>query len=73
MGYLGFLGHSVTFYMGQEGLICFIEYVSLIWILYWITCINNGISSLDESDELSMLDSDNGSISLQDISKLVIY
>ena len=33
------------------------------WILYWIICANNGISIPDHSSELSVLDSDNGSMS----------
>ena len=39
------------FGMGQEGVICFIKYPSLTWILYWITCIVT--TDPDQIDEIN--------------------
>ena len=51
----------VTFGPGQAGLIQFVKYLGLTWILH-----------CDQRNELSVLDGDSGSISSQKISKLVI-
>ena len=49
------LGHIC---LDQAGLICFIKYLGLTWILYWIMA-----SGIDQSDKLSVLDGDDGSVS----------
>ena len=53
----------ITFCLGQVGLTRFTKYLGLTRILYWIMWANNGISVPDHSSELSVCDSDNGSIS----------
>ena len=55
--------NGVTFCLGQVGLTRFIKYPGLTRILHWITCVNNG-SVPDQSNELNMLDGDDGSVSL---------
>ena len=50
---------QVTFCLGQAGLTRFIKYLGLTQILNWITCILLAFGS-DQSNELSMLDGDDG-------------
>ena len=52
----------VTFHLGQAGLIQFIKYLGLTWILHWITCIIIMVSDPNQSNALSMLDGDDGSV-----------
>ena len=52
----------VTFHLGQADLTQFIKYLGLTWILHWITCIIIMASDPNQSNELSMLDGDDGSV-----------
>ena len=52
----------VAFCPGQASLTWFIKYLSLSRILHWIPCVDNSICC-DQSNELSVLDSYDGSVS----------
>ena len=53
---------QVTFWPGQTGVTQFIKYLAMTQILHWIICINM-MSGTDQNNELSVLDSDDESVS----------
>ena len=64
-GHLGQPGHVLYWSAGLTW-----KCLGLIWILHWITCFKMA-SGLDQSNELSMLDGDNGNASLDSLEDIL--